>query len=791
MNRSFKSVFNRRTGVWQVASEKMRGATKSSSAVNLIIPTILMGMAGILPMTASAQTIVVQPGETKTVPLDFGAGAYSGGGISSSGTLLINTQGFLNNTLGTLTNSGMLANYGTLNNSNTGTLYNFGMLANYGTLTNDGTLNNNHILSNDGTLNNNMSLRNDGMMSNDGTLNNNGTLKNDFVLNNNGTLNNDGTLTNSDTLNNYGTLNNSGTLIGDVMLQGASSLIVFQGTVARTYADVLSGDGKLEKEGSGTQTLSGANTYTGTTTVNGGTLNVTGSTVSATTIHTSATLTGTGAVGATTALDGATVHVANNDTLTINGNYMQQAGGVLRVDANATNNYGKLLVTGNASFAAQSAINVNVNDSTVTLTTGNTLTNVVTVNGVLTSNGFEVTDNSALFNFRAIENAHSVDLEVLANSTSGIRDAVREQGFGFALGAAGVMDTNLNNGATGDMGTVINQLGQFSNNRDIARATAQTLPLISGNQAIQGTLSTFQKLIQNRNGVTGATGLSSGDALLNKNGWARVFGSRAEQDDRSGAAGFKADTWGLALGADAEVSPGARFGVAYGYAKTSVNGNADLSGSAQRANIDSHVVSAYGSKDLGGNRTFSFQGDIGMSDNKSTRRIDFMNRSARADYRTYSAHVGAAIAQAFELSEKTTLTPALRSDYTWLKSQGYNESGADALNLNVGSNTTDAFVIGADAYLQHRFSTTSRLDANVGIGYDAINKQGNIVAAYAGASGQSFVTTGIDHSPWLLRGGVGYSILAANGTEVSFRYDAEGRSDYLNHTASVRAKWAF
>ncbi len=31
----------------------------------------------------------------------------------------------------------------------------------------------------------------------------------------------------------------------------------------------------------------------------------------------------------------------------------------------------------------------------------------------------------------------------------------------------------------------------------------------------------------------------------------------------------------------------------------------------------------------------------------------------------------------------------------------------------------------------------------------------------------------------------------ANGTEIGFRYDAEGRSDYLNHTASIRAKWAF
>ncbi len=29
--------------------------------------------------------------------------------------------------------------------------------------------------------------------------------------------------------------------------------------------------------------------------------------------------------------------------------------------------------------------------------------------------------------------------------------------------------------------------------------------------------------------------------------------------------------------------------------------------------------------------------------------------------------------------------------------------------------------------------------------------------------------------------------MMANGAEISFRYDAEDRSDYLKHTASIRA----
>ncbi|MFC7287205.1 autotransporter domain-containing protein [Herminiimonas glaciei] len=588
---------------------------------------------------------------------------------------------------------------------------------------------------------------------------------------------------------------NTGSIAGNTSI-ASGAILAFNRSDDVAYGDVISGNGGVLKLGSGTLTLTGSNIYSGLTRVDSGTLRIagSGSITSETTVNNGATLAGSGSVGSTLVHTGGTVH-AETGTLTINGNYTQEAGATLRIDATnaSASGYGKLNVTGTASFTPGAMMDINVSTLN-TLGAGNVLSGVVFAANGLTSSGFNVRDNSALFDFQVLEHSNSIDLHIVSSSNSGVRDAVQEYGPRSALGAASVLNAQLNNGATGDMSNVINALGQLSNNRDVARAIAQTLPVVSGNQAVQGSLSTFQKLVQNRTGGNpGTSGLSSGDALSGKNAWGKVFGSRAEQDDRSGAAGFKADTWGLALGADTEVAPGTRFGLAYGYAKTSVNGNMDFSGSAQRANIDTHVISSYGSKDLDGNRIFSLQGDVGINDNKSTRQIDFggLSRTAQADYRTYSAHIGTAIAQVFELSETTSVTPALRADYTWLKSQAYSEGGADALNLNVGSNKTDALVIGADAYLQHRFSPTSRLDANFGIGYDAINQQGNIVATYAGAPGQAFVTTGIEHSPWLARGGIGYSVLASNGTEISFRYDAEGRSDYLNHTASARAKWTF
>ena len=54
-------------------------------------------------------------------------------------------------------------------------------------------------------------------------------------------------------------------------------MLIFNHSDALTYSGVISGNGSLAKLGAGTLTLTGSNSYTGTTTVSGGTLAVTGS----------------------------------------------------------------------------------------------------------------------------------------------------------------------------------------------------------------------------------------------------------------------------------------------------------------------------------------------------------------------------------------------------------------------------------------------------------------------------------------------------------------------------------
>ncbi|WP_290971391.1 autotransporter outer membrane beta-barrel domain-containing protein [Herbaspirillum sp.] len=625
---------------------------------------------------------------------------------------------------------------------------------------------------------------------------------------------------------NIGNATINGTTGGTV--SGLSALandgtINFNQTDAFTLSANIAGAGSLNQNGNGTTVLTGNNTYSGATTISGGTLQVgnggTNGTLGSGNVLNNGTLvfnrsgnvavnnsiTGTGSLvqqgSGTLTLAGGNAW-SGNTTVTAGtlalGSYTQTAGQTLTIGASSNTNYGKLAVTGAASFNPGANLVVNVAGLN-SLAAGQTLRGVVTA-GTLTASTFNVTDNSALFNFTPVLNGNTIDLNIVSassatgtgsSSSASVAGAVNAAGLKPAIGAARVLDTQVNGTPTGDMANVITALGRLSDLPSVARAADQTLPQNFGSAALSGTLSSLNRLFSGRFASSGQTGLSSGDAMTNRQVWLMPFGSRASQDDRDGASGFSANTWGLAAGIEADLD-NLRLGLAYAYGNTNVIGNADLSGAGSHAKIDSNVLALYGSVPVS-DLTLGFQVDTGWNSSRSNRDLNFggLNRTASADYGTWSAHAGASLSKAVPLTESTTLIPALRLDYTRLQSQSYTETGAGALNLNVAAKTTEALVLGVESRLVHALDAQSQLSAHLGAGYDAINDRGDLVAAYAGAPGQSFTASGIDHSPWIIKAGIGYTHKTAQGTDVSLRYDAEGRSGFINQSASVKATWRF
>jgi autotransporter-associated beta strand protein len=177
-----------------------------------------------------------------------------------------------------------------------------------------------------------------------------------------------------------------------------------------TFVGQILADGAntVTKVGTGNWTLSGANTYTGGTVVNGGTLTVSNASGSGTgtgsvTVNTGATLAGTGIIsGATTINSGATNSPGNGGigTLTVNNNVTLAAGSTTRIEINKTSATKDLL------------------DVSGTLTYGGTLV-VTNLSGTLVEgDSFKIFDAGSYANSFATLSLPPLAADVMWNTTA-------------------------------------------------------------------------------------------------------------------------------------------------------------------------------------------------------------------------------------------------------------------------------------------------------------------------------------------------------------------------------------
>ncbi|MGV7219679.1 autotransporter outer membrane beta-barrel domain-containing protein [Bradyrhizobium sp. UFLA05-112] len=152
---------------------------------------------------------------------------------------------------------------------------------------------------------------------------------------------------------------------GNTLVVGGNNLSTkVSGVIADTNPCVCggAGPGNLEKVGAGTLALSGLNTYTGTTVVNGGILQVDGSIAasSLTTVNAGGALSGSGTVGNTTIATGG-IFLPGNGTpgtsMIVAGNLAFQSGALYLVSVNSTAS-SFTNVTGSATLGGSVGVSV-------------------------------------------------------------------------------------------------------------------------------------------------------------------------------------------------------------------------------------------------------------------------------------------------------------------------------------------------------------------------------------------------------------------------------------------------
>lgn len=484
--------------------------------------------------------------------------------------------------------------------------------------------------------------------------------------------------------------------------------------------------------------------------------------------------------------NGGTLSVAAGNTVTLTGDYTQSANGIFQTGASSLSNYGKLVVTGTADLSASNKVDVKVSAGD-TLANGNVLTSVLSAT-TLTAGALTVTDNSAMWNFSGTVNGNAIDLTTEQALT--FADAV---GGGTvtpaAAGVAGALDAIQEAGASADMQIVLDEMGALGSTAEIAGAVAQLMPGFTGGgaQVALGLAGSGGSQVVHEHMNGGAQGLSSGEQPLFKDRmvWAQPFHSWTDQNERKGVAGYNADSYGLALGADGKVNEQWQVGAALSLAKGDVDGDSPVT--RNNLEINTYQVSLYATDRLSEATSLNLQAGFGVNDNDSSRHIVFggLNLVASGDYTSWHTLLDAELEQRYTVSEKATLASFLRAQYTYVSVEDYTETGAGAVNLHMEDNNEDSLIVTVGGKAAYALTEQVKLTGHLGAGYDLMASQSSVTATFSGG-GPTFVTDGLDPSPFVMQGGLGLEMLAANGLAITARYDVDGREDYLNQVASIK-----
>ena len=354
-----------------------------------------------------------------------------------------------------------------------------------------------------------------------------------------------------------------------------------------------------------------------------------------------------------------------------------------------------------------------------------------------------------------------------------------------ALGAAKAIDAVI---ATNPTSTLATNFVSLSTEREVADAIESVLPGASGGMAQLTNTATnaMTNVVSSRQDTQ--QGLSSGDDFMtDRHIWFKPFGGWTKQDLRQGVSGYDIDSYGLAMGVDGDVSSSWNVGAAFAYINSDVESN--LAAGAQTVDMNSYLAKVYATMALDATTALNLQAGVGVSDYDSNRRL-FTGDVANADYDSWNTQLNAELERSFQINEKTVMTPYVHADYSYVNVDGYRESGAGALSLNVNDDSADSLIIGTGVKANHAASDSLSLLANAGIGYDVMTDRSSLTSSFAGG-GTQFTTDGIEPDEWVYNAGVGAKYSLANGTEIKAAYTIDARQDYTDQSLSANFRMMF
>lgn len=367
----------------------------------------------------------------------------------------------------------------------------------------------------------------------------------------------------------------------------------------------------------GSVTLSGINTYTGTTTVEtGATLVVNGLLSSPVIVNTGAALHGLGVINSPITVAGILAPGNSPGTLTTVGTVTMASGSTMSVDVDGlgtgdgAGNYDRLLITGTGNqFVIESGSTLSPVLRGITGSANNTFVpslgdsfRIVTADGGI-SGRFDtilqpasgLLDGTRFYAFYNVAGSNSVDLRVIPTSWESY--VYLHDGNENAQSAARVLDQLVAADSVSPVSSKQQALLYGAAGANAADLTGMTTALageVHGAMAAEVPLSSLalQSMVSD---ILGESPLCGEDKTTKRGVW---FTATKNWDKRYGddlASSFDADRNQYTVGGDLLLNKNARIGVGYSHVDADVNASHDSSGSATQ-----NMGFVYGQFNLGG-----------------------------------------------------------------------------------------------------------------------------------------------------------------------------------------------
>ena len=579
---------------------------------------------------------------------------------------------------------------------------------------------------------------------------------------------------------------------------GAGSMTVGGNNASTTFSGTISGSSGLTKNGTGALSLSGANTFTGLTTVNAGTLILNGSLAGAVTVNSGGVLNGTGRLG-TLITNGGTIAPGNSiGTLNVNGNFIQN-GGIYQVEVNAAGQNDRINVAGSATLNG-GTVQVLADAGSYARNTTYTILNATSgLSGAYSG----VTSNFAFLTPSLSYDANNVYLLLFQSASAFAAGAQTANQY-----AVGTVLDQVNATATGDLNTVLNALSMLSTQQGPAALNA-----ISGQQYadfgttnVQGAAlfmnTVGQQMALARSGAGGgqrqalaqACEVEACDGVSPWSVWASAIGGLGSVAGNGNSSTLTYNFGGAAAGIDYRLDPRFLVGLSAGYAA----GNQWVDSFMGRGWTDTVSVIGYGSFTQGGFYADALAG-YAYSGNQMQRQIQFpglqrtANGSAGANQFLGQIETGYRIG--LHAPAAASITPFARLQGSTVTQNAFSEWGGNSLSLNVAQQTTNSLrtVFGADLAGAVPLSRerSLALDLRLGWLHEYADTGRPITAAFAGAPSNAFTVYGA--VPQRDAAVIGFSAGTniAEGTQLYLRYDGEISTGASNHTLNLglRISW--